>query len=80
MVSTEEPKVQPKKLFDPANPEELSRVHSLHSQKGQDRHNLVAKQNEVHHYWPVLEPKIELDPHNDPILAMRCTSGLFGGR
>ena len=44
-------KVQPKKLFEPANREELLRGWLLHAHKGRDRHDLAARRNDTLRYW-----------------------------
>jgi len=44
-------KASPKKLFEPANREELLRGWLLHAHKGRDRHDLAARQNDTYHYW-----------------------------
>jgi hypothetical protein len=43
--------VQPKKLFEPANREELLRGWLLHAHKGRDRHDLAARRNDSYRYW-----------------------------
>lgn len=44
-------KAQTKKLFEPANHEELLRGWLLHAHKGRDRHDLAARRNDTYHYW-----------------------------
>ena len=44
-------RVQPKKLFEPANREELLRGWLLHAHKGRDRHDLAARRNDTYRYW-----------------------------
>jgi hypothetical protein len=44
-------RVQPKKLFEPANREELLRGWLLHAHKGRDRHDLAAQRNDTYRYW-----------------------------
>lgn len=44
-------KAQTKKLFEPANHEELLRGWLLHAHKGRDRHDLAARRNDAYHYW-----------------------------
>jgi hypothetical protein len=43
--------VQPKKIFEPANREELLRGWLLHAHKGRDRHDLAARRNDTYRYW-----------------------------
>jgi hypothetical protein len=42
--------VQPKKLFEPANREELLRGWLLHAHKCRDRHELAARRNDTYRY------------------------------
>lgn len=44
-------RVQPKKLFEPANREELLRGRLLHAHKGRDGHGLAARRNDTYRYW-----------------------------
>ena len=41
----------PKKIFEPANREELLRGWLLHAHKGRDRHDLAARRNDTYRYW-----------------------------
>ena len=42
---------QPKKLFEPANREELLRGWLLHAHKCRDRRELAARHNDTYRYW-----------------------------
>jgi hypothetical protein len=42
---------QPKRLFEPANREELLRGWLLHAHKGRDRHDLAARRKDTYRYW-----------------------------
>jgi len=50
-VNSNPPDVQSKKLFEPANDEELLRGWLLHAHKGRDRHDLAARRNDTLRYW-----------------------------
>lgn len=50
-MNSNQTNVQPKKLFEPANREELLRAWLLHAHKCRDRHELVARRNNTYHYW-----------------------------
>ena len=50
-MNLESAKVQPKKLFEPSNREELLRGWLLHAHKGRDRHDLAARRNDTYRYW-----------------------------
>ncbi|MGH9875843.1 MAG: SLATT domain-containing protein [Pyrinomonadaceae bacterium] len=50
-MNSDRAKVQPKKLFEPANREELLRGWLLHAHKGRDRHDLAARRNDTYRYW-----------------------------
>ena len=41
-------RVQPKKLFEPANREELLRGWLLHAHKGRGRHDFAARRNDTY--------------------------------
>lgn len=43
--------IQPKKLFEPANREELLRGWLLHAHKCRDRQELAARRNNTYLYW-----------------------------
>jgi hypothetical protein len=44
-------KISPKKLFEPANREELLRGWLLHAHKCRERHELAARRNDTYRYW-----------------------------
>ena len=50
-MSRNQTKVQPKKLFEPANREELLRGWLLHAHKCRERQELAARRNETYRYW-----------------------------
>ena len=50
-MSSTPPSIQPKKIFEPSNHEELLRGWLLHAHKGRDRHDLAARRNETYRYW-----------------------------
>ncbi len=50
-MSTVQGNAQTKKLFEPANHEELLRGWLLHAHKGRDRHDLAARRNDTYRYW-----------------------------
>jgi len=50
-MNSDQTKAQPKKLFEPANREELLRGWLLHAHKGRDRHDLAARRNNTYRYW-----------------------------
>jgi len=50
-MNTDQANVQPKKLFEPANREELLHGWLLHAHKCRDRHQLAARLNDTYRYW-----------------------------
>jgi len=50
-MSSNQTNAQPKKLFEPANREELLRGWLLHAHKCRDRQELAARRNDTYHYW-----------------------------
>lgn len=50
-MNSDQSRAQPKKLFEPANREELLRGWLLHAHKGRDRHDLAARRNDTSRYW-----------------------------
>ena len=50
-MNSDQANVQPKKLFEPANREELLRGWLLHAHKCRDRHELAARRNDTYRYW-----------------------------
>jgi len=50
-MDSDQVKVNPKKLFEPANREELLRGWLLHVHKCRERHELAARRNDTYRYW-----------------------------
>lgn len=50
-MNSNQTNVQPKKLFEPANREELLRGWLLHAHKCRDRQELAARRSNTYHYW-----------------------------
>lgn len=50
-MNSNQTNVQRKKLFEPANREELLRGWLLHAHKCRDRHDLAARRNDTYRYW-----------------------------
>lgn len=50
-MNSNQSNVQSKKLFEPANREELLRGWLLHAHKCCDRHELAARHNDTYRYW-----------------------------